>query len=78
MLEKSRELLEKHGALSIPFLMRNLKCTQDRAIKLLNKLCPHEKMDHSLPLSEFIEKYRDRFAPLRKLAYKPRKEPKNE
>lgn len=73
MIEKARELLEKHGALSVPYLMRKLKCTQQMAIKVLGRLCPKEKMDHSLPLSEFIEKYRDRFEQPKKLNYKRRK-----
>lgn len=73
MIEKARELLEKHGALSVPHLMRKLKCTQEMAIKVLGKLCPHEKMDHSLPLAEFIEKYRSRFESPKKLNPKKRK-----
>ena len=74
MIEKARELLAKHGTLSVPYLQRALKCTREKAIRILGLVCPIEsKMDHSLPLAEFIERYKHRIVPSRKLAYKKRK-----
>jgi len=39
------------------------------AMKELLSKYREEPMDHSLPLLEFIEKYRHRFKPLRKLKF---------
>jgi len=65
MIEKARELLKIHGKISVPFLQRNLKCTVAVAKKIKEELDKDEPMDHSLPLNEFIEKYKGRFNPCR-------------
>ncbi len=66
-IQEIKTLLEKHGVLSVPYIQRHLKCTKAKAVHLLNMLCPEEPMDHSLPLAEFIEKYKSRLKPVRKL-----------
>lgn len=72
-ISELKEMLEKHGTLSVPYIQRRLKCTQVRAIQLLNELATKKTMDHSLPLAEFIEKYRHTFKPVVKLPFKKRK-----
>lgn len=67
MIQKAKELLDKYGILSSTFLCCKLHCTRQKAIEIMNKLCPEQKMDHSLPLHEFIEKYRHRIEPPRKI-----------
>lgn len=61
MIEKARKLFKEYGALSAPFLMRHLKCTQKKALELVSLIVSDKekemKMDHSLSLDEFIETY---------------------
>jgi len=67
MVEKASKILDEIGHLTVPMLCYKIPCSREIALEILNLLCPNDKFDHSLPLEQFIEKYRHRFVIDRKI-----------